>query len=160
MKYFMTILMEFAFSATLFAGGKDPESLLKDYTAREVVAFARQFEGIRYDYANSDPLRGFDCSGFVNFIFSYFNIKVPRTSSQFSNAGKDVSIQDAKQGDIILFKGSSLSGGDGHLGIVTENKGGVLYFIHSATSQSRGIMISNTSENYFNQRLVKVIRVI
>lgn len=140
--------------------GSDVDRILREYTSKELVSFAKQFEGVPYDYANSDPMRGFDCSGFVNFVYSYFNIKVPRISSQFANVGKPVGKIEAQPGDIVLFKGSSTSGGVGHVGIVTENKNGTLSFIHSATSQSRGIMISTTAEKYFNDRFVKVVRVL
>lgn len=161
MKFILLVIIFLSpFNIAISNAGSDADRILREHTSKELVAFARQFEGIPYDYANSDPMRGFDCSGFVNFVYSYFNIKVPRTSSQFSNIGQTVSKSEAKPGDIVLFKGSSVNGGVGHLGIVTENKNGVLSFIHSATSQARGIMISTTSEKYFSDRFVKVVRVL
>lgn len=131
------------------------------YRGHQLVKFAKMFEGIRYDYANSDPMRGFDCSGFVNYIYGYFNVKVPRISAQFDNIGKTISLTSVRAGDILLFKGSNVNSKEtGHLGIVTEVKGGKIFFLHSATSNNRGIMTSNIDETYFKARFIKAIRVL
>lgn len=131
------------------------------YRGEQVAYFAGLFEGTKYDYANSDPLRGFDCSGYVNFVYGYFDIKVPRVSKQFDRAGKDISLNQLRSGDILLFKGSNVNSKEtGHLGIVTEIKNGKIYFLHSATSNNRGIMTSSLDENYFKLRFIKAIRVI
>lgn len=130
------------------------------YQGQQIANFASTFEGIRYDYADSDPLRGFDCSGYVNFVFSYFNIKVPRVTSQFANIGQTIPLNQIQAGDIVLFKGSNASSSSiGHMGIVSEIKGGKVYFLHAATSNNRGIMTSNLDENYFKIRYVKTIRI-
>ena len=72
-----------------------------------------------YGSANKD--KGFDCSGFVWYVFSHFNIKVPRTTVEYTNAGKKIKPKKSKRGDIILFTGSdSKSGVVGHMGIVTK----------------------------------------
>lgn len=139
--------------------GLDPE-WYSAYRGGQVADFAKMFDGIRYDYANSDPLRGFDCSGFVNFVYGYFNIKVPRTSSQFEKAGKPIHLNNIQPGDILLFTGSNASSKvTGHLGIVTEIRQGKIYFVHSATSNNRGIMTSALDETYFKTRFLKAIRV-
>jgi murein DD-endopeptidase / murein LD-carboxypeptidase len=133
----------------------------RKYLGERVVSFAELFEGIPYDYANTDPIRGFDCSGFVQFIYGNFNIKVPRSSVQFDQYGQNISLSEAGPGDIILFKGSNLNSlSPGHLGIISEIKGDEVKFIHSATSNRRGIMISSLSEAYFQARFIKVIRIL
>lgn len=131
------------------------------YRGKQIAYFAGLFEGTKYDYANSDPMRGFDCSGYVNFVYGYFDVKVPRVSAQFAQAGKTIPFNKIQSGDILLFKGSNVNTTQtGHLGIVTEIKDGVIYFLHSATSNDRGIMTSNLEQTYFKARFIKAIRVL
>lgn len=141
--------------------GRLDDSWYKKYLGQQLVAFANLFEGIPYDYANSDPLRGFDCSGFVQFVYGNFNLKVPRSSAQFAQYGQTISLQEAIPGDILLFKGSNVRDNTpGHLGIISEINGSEVKFLHSATSNRRGIMQSSLSESYFKDRFIKVIRVL
>lgn len=138
----------------------DPE-WYSSYRGKQIAYFAGLFEGTKYDYANSDPLRGFDCSGYVNFVYGYFDVKVPRVSAQFDRAGKNIPLSQIRSGDILLFKGSNVNSTEtGHLGIVTEIKNGKIYFLHSATSNKRGIMTSSLDETYFKARFIKAIRVL
>ena len=129
----------------------------KSYPANELVNFAETLLGTPYRYGSSEKEKGFDCSGFISYVFNYFKIAVPRISSDFTNAGKEVLIKDSKRGDLILFTGSDEKSGQvGHMGIITENKNGLIEFIHASTS--RGVMLSGLN-SYFVPRFVKVNRV-
>ncbi|HET7119523.1 MAG TPA: C40 family peptidase [Hanamia sp.] len=129
----------------------------RNISADDVVAFSETLIGTKYTYGSSVKEKGFDCSGFVNYVFNHFKISVPRTSVDFTNAGDEVPIEDSKPGDIILFTGhNEKSGVVGHLGIITENKNGNLQFIHA--SESRGVIVSGMN-SYFIPRFVKVNRV-
>lgn len=125
--------------------------------AAEIVAFSQTLIGIKYTYGSSVKEKGFDCSGFIDYVFNHFNISAPRSSVDFTNVGEEVPIKDCKPGDLILFTGTNAKSGEvGHLGIITENKNGDLKFIHASTS--RGVMISGMN-SYFIPRFVKVNRV-
>jgi cell wall-associated NlpC family hydrolase len=129
----------------------------KNISADEVVSFAETLIGTKYTYGSSVKEKGFDCSGFINYVFNHFKIPVPRISSDFTNAGKEIPITDSRRGDIILFTGSDAkSGVVGHMGIITQNEKGNIEFIHAATS--RGVMISGMN-SYFVPRFVKVNRI-
>jgi len=129
----------------------------RDISAADVVAFAQTLIGIKYTYGSAVREKGFDCSGFINYVFNHFNILVPRVSADFTNAGTEIPVKDSKPGDLILFTGSDANSGVvGHMGIITENKNGDLKFIHA--SESRGVMISGMNA-YFLPRFVKVNRV-
>ncbi len=136
------------------------ETWYRRYLSQQVIRFAKMFEGIPYDYANTDPMRGFDCSGFVQFVYGNFNVKLPRSSSQYQSFGKDIPLEQAEPGDILLFTGSDTgSKVPGHLGIIISSEKPI-QFMHSATSNRRGIMISSLNEPYFQQRFIKVVRVL
>lgn len=131
----------------------------KGVSASKVVDFAETLQGTPYRYGSTNPKKGLDCSGFIYHVFGEFKIAVPRSSKDFTNAGKEISTLDARRGDIILFTGSDpKSGVVGHMGIITENNRGVLKFIHSASGNNAGVMISGMN-SYFLPRFVKVIRV-
>lgn len=131
----------------------------KNISADELVTFAETLVGVPYKYGSSKKENGFDCSGFINYVFNHFNIPVPRSSIDFTNAGKDIKLAESKRGDLILFTGSNPeSGVVGHMGIITENNKGMIRFIHSASGNNAGVMISGMSR-YFVERYVKVIRV-
>jgi len=127
-------------------------------TPDSIVAFAETLKGVPYKYASSDPYEGFDCSGFITYVFNHFNIKVPRSSVDFTNVGLEVPLPVAKPGDLILFTGTDSSiRVVGHMGIVTENADS-LRFIHSTSGRQFGVT-TTTLNNYYKGRFVKVIRV-
>ena len=127
----------------------------------QFVAFAQTLIGTPYAYGSMDPSVGFDCSGFINYVAAHFNVKVPRSSVDFTNVGQEVTQDEAKTGDLILFTGTdSTSRVVGHIGIVTENPvGQQLEFIHSSSGKANGVTISNL-EGYYTSRFVKVIRIL
>ena len=62
-----------------------------------VVNFAESLVGTRYKYGSSIKENGFDCSGFVTYVFKHFDISVPRISRDFTNAGTSVPIDKSKK---------------------------------------------------------------
>ena len=122
------------------------------------MTYAKNLVGIPYRYASIDSSQGFDCSGFITFVFNHFQIAVPRSSIDFTNVGKEVNVQSAKEGDLILFTGRVDSiRSVGHMGIVTDNID-TLRFIHSTSGKANGVTISSLTDHY-KKRFVKVIRV-
>jgi cell wall-associated NlpC family hydrolase len=124
-----------------------------------IVSYARTLIGVPYLYACTDPAKGFDCSGFVTHVFNHFNIKVPRSSVDFTNYGREIGQDDARPGDLILFTGTdSTVRVVGHMGIVESNQNNRLTFIHSSSGKAAGVVISPL-EKYYMSRFVKIIRV-
>ncbi|MEP7319944.1 MAG: C40 family peptidase [Panacibacter sp.] len=127
-------------------------------TTQQLVSYAKTLIGVPYKYASTDPSIGFDCSGFITYVFNHFGIQVPRSSVDFTNVGKDVTPQNAREGDLILFTGTVDSIHIvGHMGIVTENSD-TLRFIHSTSGRANGVTISALNV-YYQKRFVKVIRI-
>ncbi|MDQ6902648.1 MAG: C40 family peptidase [Bacteroidota bacterium] len=125
----------------------------------EVVDFAKTLIGIKYKYGSVIKEQGFDCSGFINYVFNHFNIQVPRTTIDFTNAGTPVPLDDSREGDLILFTGTDTTGWIvGHMGIIIDNENGNIDFIHSSSGKAIGVIISSLSK-YYATRFVKVIRV-
>ncbi|MEO8415566.1 MAG: NlpC/P60 family protein [Ginsengibacter sp.] len=137
-------------SRVIYTKNADPGSL---------VDFAETLIGTRYKYGSVVKEQGFDCSGFITYVFNHFNIQVPRISKDFTNAGISVPFEKSKPGDLILFTGTDTTGWVvGHMGIITQNEDGKIKFIHSSSGKSVGVVISGMSK-YYETRFVKVIRV-
>ncbi len=99
---------------------------------------------------------GYDCSGFVFSIFSAFDIVVPRSSIEMAKFGTRLKVKDAKKGDLVLFKNNSKQ--INHVGIIVDVSDDEIKFIHAASRG--GVIISTTSESYYNQNIVQINRVI
>jgi len=130
----------------------------KGVQPKQVVEFAKTLIGVPYLYGSTDPAKGFDCSGFITYVFNHFNIAVPRSSIDFTNVGKEVSAAQAAEGDLILFTGTDSSEKFvGHMGIVVSNID-TLRFIHSTSGKQYGVTITPLT-NYYKGRYVKTVRI-
>ena len=119
--------------------------------------------GINYKYSSCNPKGGFDCSGFVYYVFNHFNVKVPRSSIDFGNTGKKIHPDSAKIGDVIVFTGTDAKNRlPGHVGIVISKQGKELTFIHSSSNKKKsGVKISTYKESpYYEKRFLKIVRVV
>lgn len=126
-------------------------------TNEQILAHAMTYIGTPYLYGSADRTKGLDCSGFITSVYKTLNINVPRSSVEFTNLGKEVTLKNAIPGNLILFTGTdSTIRVVGHMGIVVENKNDTLKFIHSSSGKANGVTIS-TLDNYYKGRFVKVI---
>ena len=115
--------------------------------------------GTPYKYASIDPAIGFDCSGFITYVFNHFKIAVPRSSIDFTNVRRAIPLEQAKPGDLILFTGTDSTIREvGHMGIITSAQPSDIKFIHSTSGKVHGVTITPLNA-YYMGRFVKVIRV-
>lgn len=125
----------------------------------DVVAYAKTLMGVRYKYGSIDPNEGFDCSGFITYVFNHFNIQVPRSSIDFTQVGRTIPKDSAKPGDLVLFTGTdSTEKFVGHMGIIVSNNKGLVEFIHSTSGKAFGVTITPLS-NYYLTRYVRTARI-
>ena len=126
---------------------------------QKIVAFAKTQMGVSYKFCSMDPKGGFDCSGFVNYVFDHFKIAVPRSSVEFTNAGTTIELNNCQPGDLILFTGTNSHNRIvGHIGIIVSNDNGDITFIQSTSGKEYGVTISPL-DKYYMGRFVKVIRI-
>jgi cell wall-associated NlpC family hydrolase len=140
----------------LFAGKKIDT---KNTDPKQVVDYATTLIGVPYKYASTDPKVGFDCSGFITYVFHHFNIVVPRSSIDFTQVGQEVAADVAKPGDLILFTGTdSTERFVGHMGLIVSNENGQVNFIHSTSGKQKGVTITPLN-GYYLGRYMKTIRI-
>ncbi len=123
-----------------------------------IVNYAMELLNTPYVEAGSDE-KGFDCSGFIYYVFNHFSIDVPRSSPQYENFGSDVPIDQVKKGDILVFL-SPTSNVIGHLGVVTNPKGMESDFIHATSGRAMKVVVTSLTVDGYKRRFVKAISVI
>lgn len=139
---------------------KSPEKMAEKSKRDSIIAFAKQYLGTAYCYAGNNPKTGFDCSGFVNFVFEHFDIDLPRSSSQFKDLGTALKPEDFKKGDVLVFYGYRDSTSIGHVGIVYKADGMHSKFIHASSGSDYAVTISDLDSDMYTKRFYKCIDVL
>ena len=124
--------------------------------ARRVVPAAERYIGVPYRYGGTSPESGFDCSGFVQYVYGQQGVDLPRTSRQMAGAGIAVepSTRSLAVGDLMLF---SQGGRISHVAIYAGNG----RFIHSSSS-GKGVRYDNLDTSrgkWFADHMVAARRV-
>ena len=124
--------------------------------ADAIISYAKTFLGVPYRYGGSTP-SGFDCSGFINYIFGNFGFSLVRTSFGLADLGETIALSNIQPGDLMFFKGSNVNSSVvGHVAMVVEVAPNTLKFIHSANG---GVIIENfVTSKYYIQRYIKTKR--
>ncbi len=114
---------------------------------QRAVAIAKRYLGTPYRWGGESPKTGFDCSGFVYYVFSRVGVSLPRVVSAQARVGKPVSRGALRPGDIVVFSG--------HDGIYVG--GG--RFIHSPHTGDV-VKISSIYDSWYASRWVGARRVV
>lgn len=131
--------------------------------ADSVVRFALAQRGVAYCYAGSSPATGFDCSGFVRYVFGRFGYEVPHSTALLIGVGRPVARAQACPGDIVVFTGTAPGSTEpGHAGIVVSALGEVpLRFVHASSARREpGVKVSAVEGSGYEVRFLGVRRVL
>ncbi|RDY70010.1 LysM peptidoglycan-binding domain-containing protein [Halobacillus trueperi] len=112
-----------------------------------LIAEAKKYIGTPYQWGGTSPA-GFDCSGFLQYVFAQEGLSIPRTvASIYADSRMDsVSGSNRQVGDLVFFE--TYKPGASHAGIYVGNNS----FIH--TGSTNGVEISSLSSNYWSQRYI------
>jgi len=131
--------------------------------ADSIVRLALAQVGTPYCYAGSSPATGFDCSGFVRYVFGRFALPMPHSTALLIGVGRPVARARAQPGDIVVFTGTAPGSTEpGHAGIVISALGETpLRFVHSSSAKREpGVKISQVEGSGYEQRFMQVRRVL
>ena len=129
-------------------GGSKPSGSIGE----TIVATAKQYMGAPYVYGGMSP-SGFDCSGFVNYVYKLCGYSMSRVASSiYNNNGTYVEKANLQLGDLVFFASNSSS--IGHVGIYIGNG----QFIHSS-SGAGCVVISDLSSSYYLKNYVGAKRI-
>ena len=118
----------------------------------EISGTALTFRGVPYRDGGADP-KGFDCSGFVWYVFGTHGVPLPRTVSEQARWGERVNAAELRPGDLVFF--STVAPGPTHVGIVIGGDS----FVH-APSSTGVVRVERLSASYWSARFVEARRVI
>ena len=125
------------------------------YRKNRLIKYAKRYLGGRYVWGGTKP-SGFDCSGYVKYLYAKEGIRLPRTAYAQSKVGKSISRKNLKKGDLLFF----LTDKKRHIPITHVGMYiGHGKFIHAA-SRKDGIIISSLSKSKYSRYFVKAKRVI
>ena len=132
-------------------------SIHRTFVIDSVITFGKKFLGLRYKYGGTTP-QGFDCSGYVSYLFHKFGYKLPHSSSEMSTVGQKIDIKQAQPGDLICFKGrSTKSSRVGHVALIIQADSGQITMMHSC---QRGVLIEKYNQSdYYKRRYLMCRRV-
>lgn len=125
---------------------KVPEStpFLPKGKADAIIKTAKKYIGTRYVFGGTTP-KGFDCSGFVQYIFKQNGFSIPRTADEQYKLGKSIKKRsELAPGDLVFF--STYEKGASHCGVYL----GKNQFIH--VSSSKGVRIDSLDDSYWKPR--------
>lgn len=118
----------------------------------QLAAYAKQYLGVPYVWAGRSP-SGFDCSGFVYYVFGQFGVELPRMADGQYEIGTWVSMRDLQPGDLVFF--STYEPGPSHVGIYIGGGN----FIH-ASSGAEEVTITPLGKAYYMSRYLGARRII
>lgn len=121
------------------------------YAARRIISTSMNYIGVPYVFGGTSP-SGFDCSGFVRYVYARYGIHLPRMADEQYYAGTPVSLSRLQPGDLVFF--TTYTEGISHSGIYIGDG----EFI-SATS-SRGVAIARMDRGYWGARYVGACKVL
>lgn len=114
----------------------------------DIIPAAKEHMGTPYVWGGTNP-DGFDCSGFIHFLYDEQDVAIPRTVNEIWNFSNEVSSPSV--GDLVFFE--TYQAGPSHLGIYLGDN----QFIHAGTSS--GVEISNLEEDYWDERYLGAKRI-
>ena len=124
-------------AAGTFAGNTEAASTV---ASNEIVSSAKNLIGIKYRYGGTTKA-GFDCSGFIGYIYKNNGVNLPRTAAGMYSTGESVKKANLAVGDLVFFNTSGK--GVSHVGMYI----GSGKFIHASTS--KGVKIDKLNDPYY-----------
>ncbi len=115
-----------------------------------VILTALKFTGVPYRDGGSDP-SGFDCSGFVQYVFAQHGIPLPREVREQFRFGESVDVDDVRAGDLIFF--TTVTKGASHVGVAIGDG----QFVHAPSSRGR-VRVERFTSGYWEPRIVGIRR--
>ncbi len=123
------------------------------YGSRDnIINVAKRFLGAPYKFGGTSPVRGIDCSAFVNKVFDFFNVELPRTARDIYKVGQSVDKSELATGDLVFFQ--TYASYPSHVGIYINND----EFIH-ASSAAKKVTIDSMNRSYYRKRYIGAKRI-
>lgn len=147
MKFFILFILLFGICSIGCRIKKEPPEVSQ--LREKITRLSLDLIGIPYQYGGTD-ITGFDCSGFVHYVYDSFGVHLPRTAKEQGKLKNRITFNKVRKGDILVF---ILKPG-WHSGIYVGNK----YFVHAPNTS--GVVRREPLNSYWLSRLRYVIQVL
>ncbi|WP_338751927.1 C40 family peptidase [Bacillus sp. FJAT-52991] len=117
-----------------------------------MVSYGKKFMGVPYVFGGTTP-KGFDCSGFTQYVYKHHGVSIPRTTGEQYSVGTSVAKSELKPGDLVFFK-NTYKQGISHVGIYAGNNQ-----VLNATT-SKGIDLVSLSNSYWGPKYAGAKRLV
>jgi cell wall-associated NlpC family hydrolase len=120
----------------------------------EIVSFAKDLLGVKYVWGGITPA-GFDCSGFVKYVYDHFDINIDRVSTSQATQGVAVDKADLEPGDLVFFDTNGGHNRINHVGIYIGDGN----FIQASSSRSaHKVVISSLTTGFYDDCYMRARR--
>lgn len=124
---------------------------IKNVEGKEIVNKAAKYKGVPYVFGGTTP-KGFDCSGYVQYVFKNCKAALPRLADEQALEGVFVTQKQLRPGDLVFF--TTYTAGASHVGIYAGS--GQFW----SASSSKGVMLSSLKDEYWKNRYYGARRVL
>ena len=115
-----------------------PKLAPRETVGERAVRYASRLVGVPYRYGGDSPQTGFDCSGFVRFVYRHFGVQLPHSSYADFGLGRRIARGSLRPGDLVFFDGV------GHVGMYV----GIGLFIH-APHTGTDVQVTSLSDPWY-----------
>ncbi len=135
----------------------DDQSYELPELADSILSLGLSLVGTRYQYGGSSAKSGFDCSGFIGYLFrEEAGLELPRSTREMINIDAPLVERDELEpGDLVFFN-SNGRGRVSHAGIYLGDD----QFIHSASRRSGGVRVDSLDDRYWKRSYIEAKRVL
>jgi cell wall-associated NlpC family hydrolase len=123
-----------------------------DDRASRIVRHALGLQGVPYRHGKDSPTEGFDCSGFITYVYRSHGVDLPRTTRDMAATLPAVDIAGRRPGDLLFFNTNGAS--HSHVGLFVGDD----RFVHAPSSRTGHVLVSDLNQPYWRRRLTGVRR--
>ena len=130
---------------------RNGETFITGSEGKNILATAKKYLGVPYVFGGTTP-DGFDCSGFIQYVFNELGYKIPRLADEQFLLGHSAKVSQLEAGDLVFFE--TYMEGASHCGIYVGDR----KFLH--VSSSRGVRIDSLDNDYWSPRFFGARKII
>ena len=123
----------------------------------ELIDFAQSLVGVKYTYGGTSPENGFDCSGFTQYVFGSFGIKLERVAADQAKQGVEVKQEELLPGDLVF---SDTDGGNNNINHVGIYIGDGNFISATSGSNSAKVTVTSLESSYWKSTYMTARRIV